>query len=76
MTKALSRYQGLIKNIGTILVRGRQRAYVAVDNILVETYWNVGREIIEYEQQGNERAEYGSELLQILSRDLKIQFGK
>ncbi len=76
MSKRLSGYQGLIKNIGNILARGRQRAYVAVDNVLVETYWHVGREIVEYEQQGNERAEYGSELLRALSRDLKIQHGK
>lgn len=76
MSKRLSGYQGLIKNIGNILTRGRQRAYVAVDNVLVETYWHVGREVVEYEQQGNERAEYGSELLRALSRDLKLQHGK
>ena len=75
MLKGLSGYQGLIKNIGEILARGRQCAYVAVDNILIETYWNVGREIVEYEQKGNERADYGSELLRTLARDLKTLLG-
>ena len=76
ISKKLSGYQGLIKNIGDILAQGRQRAYVAVNNILVETYWHVGREIVEYEQKGNERAEYGSELLRTLAKDLKIRHGK
>jgi len=76
MPRILSSYHGLIRTIGDILERGRHRAYVAVDNILVETYWNIGREIVTYEQKGKERAEYGSELLRRLSGDLKIRYGR
>ncbi|MDD5687722.1 MAG: PDDEXK nuclease domain-containing protein [Elusimicrobia bacterium] len=69
-------YQTLIKSIGELLNQGRQRAYSQVNNILVETYWDIGREIVEYEQKGNEHAEYGSELLNRLSSDLRTKYGK
>ena len=69
-------YDSLITNIGSILEKGRQQAYRAVNEILVKTYWEIGRQIVEYEQKGEERAEYGSALLDSLSRDLKIQYGK
>ena len=44
--------------------------------LLVETYWQIGQYIVEFEQKGNERAEYGSRLLTQLSRDLKTAYGK
>jgi len=39
-------------------------------------YWEIGRQIVEYEQHGNERAEYGSDVLNRLSRDLTDRYGK
>jgi len=47
-----------------------------VNTALVATYWLMGRRIVEYEQKGKERAEYGEELLQKLSQDLKRRFGR
>lgn len=69
-------YEGLIKNIGDILAHGRSKAYAAIDNVLVETYWRVGKEIVEFEQKGHERAEYGSDLLNHISRDLAAHYGR
>jgi len=69
-------YNSLIKEIGQLLSEGRKQAFQAVDNILVKTYWNIGRRIVEHEQQGEEKAEYGSRLLKDLSRDLKIKYGR
>lgn len=43
---------------------------------MVDAYWNIGRYIVEYEQQGKERAEYGSNLLNRLSKDLTKLYGK
>ena len=43
---------------------------------MVQTYWEIGRQIVEYEQRGNERAEYGSDVLNRLSRDLTDRYGK
>ena len=63
-------YNTLLKEIGLLLSEGRKQAFRAVDNILIKTYWNIGRRIVEHEQQGEEKAEYGSRLLKDLSRDL------
>jgi hypothetical protein len=43
---------------------------------LVQTYWEIGHYIVEFEQQGNERAEYGTQLFERLSKDLTLQYGK
>lgn len=69
-------YKGLIDSIGILLQVGRKKAYKEVENILLHTYWNIGKYIIEFEQEGNERAEYGKNLLVNLSKDLKLKYGK
>ena len=69
-------YDSLITNIGSILEKGRQQTYRAVNEILVKTYWEIGRQIVEYEQKGKEKAEYGSSLLNNLSKDLKEKYSK
>ncbi len=69
-------YNQLVNNIGTILEKGRKEAIIIINQILVKTYWEIGRQIVEYEQKGKERAEYGSKLLTKLSKDLKIKYGK
>ncbi len=69
-------YQQLLDRIGECLALGRQRAFEQVNSVLVETYWQIGRYIVEFEQEGKERAKYGAQLLQVLSRDLKAAYGK
>lgn len=68
-------YGQLIDNIGSLLQTARTQVATTINNILVKTYWEIGRYIIEYEQNGNERAEYGSNLLNRLATDLKKQYG-
>ncbi|NLT51857.1 MAG: DUF1016 domain-containing protein [Ignavibacteria bacterium] len=69
-------YQKLIDTIGTTIENARQRAVQAVNNELLQANWAVGKFLVEYEQNGNEKAEYGSSLLANLSKDLKLRFGK
>ena len=69
-------YQQLITQIGSLLQTGRQRAAQTINTILVQTYWHIGQHIVEIEQKGNERAEYGSNLLDLLSKDLTLSYGK
>ncbi|MBU0628844.1 MAG: DUF1016 family protein [Nanoarchaeota archaeon] len=69
-------YERLLSNIGSLLEEGRKRAVVQLNNIIVDTYWNIGRQIVEFEQKGKEKAEYGSKLLENLSKDLKLKHGK
>ena len=69
-------YDCLIEQIGDLLLQGRRKAAYAVNNILVHTYWHVGKYIVEYEQGGSEKSEYGSKLLDRLSKDLTMLYGK
>lgn len=69
-------YGQLVSDIGTLLSDARKQLAVAVNNVLVETYWHIGKHIVEYEQNGNERAEYGSGLLNRLSHDLTERYGR
>ncbi|MGF1584590.1 MAG: YhcG family protein [Bacteroidales bacterium] len=69
-------YQKLVDSIGITIESARQRAIQAVNNELLRANWEIGKYIVEYEQHGNEKAEYGSSLLTNLSKDLKSRFGK
>ena len=69
-------YQKLVDSIGIAIENARQRAIQTVNNELLRANWEVGKYIVEYEQNGNEKAEYGSSLLTNLSKDLKSRFGK
>lgn len=69
-------YSNLIETIGGLLQQGRQQAAQAVNTILVQTYWTIGQHIVEFEQDGNEKAEYGSQLFERLSKDLTMAYGK
>ncbi len=69
-------YQTLKEQIKTLFARGREHALRSVNTILVQTYWHIGRHIVEYEQQGNVKAGYGSALLTKLSKDLTLEYGK
>ena len=68
-------YYDLISQIERLVEVGRNKAVIAVNQVMVATYWAVGRHIVEYEQKGNEKAEYGSQLLKRLSSDLSIRLG-
>ena len=68
-------YGELIRNIGSLLETGKKQAVSAVNQAMVRTYWEIGKHIVEYEQAGNEKAEYGSETLKRLSRDLTERYG-
>ena len=69
-------YSDLVGAIGGLLERARERIATTANTALVETYWNTGRYIVEYEQHGADRANYGSELLSHLTRDLTLKYGK
>ncbi len=61
--------------IKNILYRARNKVYKTANFVMVETYWNIGKSIIE-EQGGNEKAEYGAGLLKELSKQMTQDFGK
>ncbi len=66
-----------ILDIRNMLDQARQKAYAAVNSFMVEAYWHIGRRIVEEEQQGKERAEYGTLTGRELSKSLwGPEFGK
>lgn len=69
-------YISLVDKIGGLLSDARRNVAITVNNVLVKTYWEIGKHIVEYEQHGNERAEYGRGLLNRLSKDLTERYGK
>ena len=69
-------YKQLISQISNTFVDGQKKAIIAVNYSLVATYWKIGQYIVEYEQGGNQKAEYGKKLLENLSKDLSFLHGK
>ncbi|MDY0169813.1 MAG: DUF1016 N-terminal domain-containing protein [Thermoguttaceae bacterium] len=66
----------MLTDISSLLDQARRMSARTVNRILTATYWEIGRRIVEYEQGGEARAEYGAELLKALSRDLAAKYGR
>jgi predicted nuclease of restriction endonuclease-like (RecB) superfamily len=71
-----SRYNQLIATISKRYRQGQAQAIRAVNETIIDTYWSIGRYIVEYEQDGNMRSQYGSRLLDTLSKDLTLELGR
>lgn len=65
----------LISDIKSLITTGQNAAYNAANRAMVMTYWNIGKRIVEEEQNGAERAEYGKRLISILADELTKEFG-
>ena len=74
--KAQPEYQHLLVKITDTYVSGQVKATQAVNIQLLETYWQIGQHIVEFEQGGNARAEYGKALISNLAKDLSLLHGK
>ena len=68
--------ESLYGSVKKILADARQRAYTAVNFTMVESYWQIGQQIVEHEQHGEARADYGRGLLKELAARLSTEFGK
>ncbi|MCL9656338.1 MULTISPECIES: PDDEXK nuclease domain-containing protein [Pseudomonas] len=66
----------LIDSLGELIRQSRRQALRAVDTLQVQTCWQIGRHIVEFEQGGAERAAYGKRLLPELAKVLSAEFGK
>ncbi|APU31371.1 hypothetical protein UYA_17185 [Ectopseudomonas alcaliphila JAB1] len=68
--------QPLLTELAELIRQARQQAVRAVDTIQVQTCWEIGRHIVEFEQAGQARAAYGKNLLTTLAKGLTAEFGK
>lgn len=74
----IKRYTGqelLLNDIRQIIEQGRRQAYAAVNQVVVTTYWNIGKRIVEEEQHGAERAQYGKGIIKNLAEALTREYG-
>lgn len=76
MKVSKTKYNELLNNIGSTLEKARQNAIKAINVELIKANWEIGKYIVEFEQHGKEKADYGSALLTNLSKDLKTRHGK
>ena len=75
MKNDLSAYQEVANEIKQMILAGRDSAYQAANSAMLLTYWNIGKRIVEQEQDGADRAEYGKSLIVMLARELMLEFG-
>ena len=77
MTPSINGKTGdLLGDVRAILDQARQKAYASVNFAMVECYWQIGRRIVEAEQHGQRRADYGEGIIRALSRNLTNEFGR
>lgn len=74
--KNIEKYTALFTSIEVLVSNAKTKVVQTVNQTIVHTYWHIGQYIVEYEQKGKDRAEYGTELLKRLSEDLTKAFGK
>lgn len=75
MENNLTEYRSVITDVKNIIDSGQRKAYSAASRAMVHTYWNIGKRIVEQEQAGKERAEYGKALIEVLSNELAREYG-
>ena len=66
----------ITEEIKTLMMEARTTAALEINKQLLKTYWNIGRIIVEHEQEGNVRAQYGKRLLAELSKELTRELGR
>lgn len=76
MNNEIIEIQTLYDEIKSVLLQSRAKAYNAVSSAIVTAYWSIGKLIVEHEQSGDERAEYGKAVLGSLAERLTADFGK
>ena len=71
-----SKYNELIERISGLVAQSRTELAKTINTKIVNTYYTIGKYIVEYEQKGRLRADYGSELMKKLSKELSAKLGK
>lgn len=75
MTLDKTASDSFIAEVKLIVAEGMRSAYASINNAMIATYWNIGKRIVEEEQNGEIRAEYGKRLINTLSHALTLEYG-
>ena len=73
--QARNDYTSILGEVASIVKAARHSAAKTVNAVMTAAYWLIGRQIVEYEQRGEKRADYGEALVEQLSGDLTGRFG-
>ena len=65
----------LAENIDDLVNHARQSSATLLNSVMIQTYWSIGKYIVEFEQEGNAKSQYGTSLLTKLSKLLTVKFG-
>lgn len=76
MDNKMNIQQEMISQIRDIMINARRNVAVRVNNEQLLAYWNIGRVIVEHEQDNDKRAEYGKSTLKQISKQLTKEFGR
>ena len=71
-----ARYQSIFGDVARIIDAAKGSAARSVNAVMTATYWSIGQYIVEFEQLGEYRAEYGAALIERLANDLTKRFGR
>ena len=74
--QSMSSYNDLVSAIECLVQDARTGIKAAMNAIMLQTYWRTGEYSVEYEQNGADRAKYGTSLIRCLARDLTLSLGK
>ncbi len=74
--KASQSFESFYNKVKSILDEARANVYRVANTKMVQAYWGIGQMIVEEEQKGSNRAEYGQSLLSVLSEKLASDYGK
>ena len=75
VVKATSTNTSLLSDVRLIVEQGLKTAYEGVNQVQISTYWQIGRRIVEEEQNGEDRAEYGTYLMKNLANEMTSEYG-
>src|SRR5204863_8687398 len=76
LTRRSHDYDAMLNRVVRLIDEARRVSARTVNALMTATYWLIGRHIVEFEQQGKKRAEYGEELLVRMATDLTSRFGR
>lgn len=68
--------ENVVENIVKLVNTSKENLVSSVNKVMTETYWQIGKYIVEFEQSGNVKAVYGSKMLTTLSHELTLRMGK
>ncbi len=76
VTSSAGAYTVVLSQVVELMEAARRAAARSVNTIMTATYWEIGRRIVELEQKGGSRAEYGKQIIERLAKDLSERFGR